>query len=106
MKIVLNKSKDAPFNVSQEFCDYYGIKYSLKVVNGIIPIVCVREPLQRWDERLVDFIERFGSEKASGFQAELRVVEIPPHTKYEIINYGSVCERIYARDMLDNEIWL
>lgn len=45
MKIVLNKSKDAPFNVSQEFCDYYGIKYSLETVNGIIPIVCVHRTI-------------------------------------------------------------
>lgn len=103
MKIVLNKSDVAPFRVSQEFCDYYGIKYKLKTEYGIIPIVWLKEPLQRWDKRLVEYIERFGSERASGFLAELEIVEIPPHTKYEIINYGSVCERIYVRDMFD--IW-
>lgn len=104
MKIVLNKSYNGVFSVSQEFCDYYGIKHSLYYVDGIIPMVKISEYLGRDDKRLIEYIERFGSEKASGYRAELKIVEMPPRTRcYRIYNYGEGYETIYGRNDFDEE---
>lgn len=72
MKIVINNCWGG-FCVSKEAQEYCG----------------VANP-SRTNQKLIEFIELFGSEKASGDFSELKVCEIPDNAYYEIVNYDGM----------------
>ena len=89
MKIVLNDCYGG-FSVSEEFLNHYGIPKNK------------RYEISRYDKRLIEYIETYGSKAASGRNAELIVEEIEPGTYYRIDDYDGV-ESIVCRD---NTHWL
>ena len=84
MKIVINKTDDCP-NVSKEFCEHYGIPYEVEYCRLI---VLEKDFDYHHDPRLIQFIEEYGSEAASGRHSLLVVREIPKGTKYRITKSG------------------
>lgn len=97
MKIVINKCYGG-FGVSKDFCKDYNIPvkeggYSFRP----------KEEISRTDPRLIEYIEKYGSEKASGWCASLCVEEIPKGTAYRIREYDGY-ESIEYCDEVDWEI--
>ena len=87
MKIVIN-SCFGGFEVSKYFLEYYDIPYDGHY-NFYFPKNIEVESL-RTDNRLIEFIEKFGSKIASGKYSELKVVEIPKGTLYKINEYDGL----------------
>ena len=55
--------------------------------------------LKRNDPRLVAAVEEFGEDKASGYYANLRIVEIPDDaTDYSFQEYDGAESIVYAKD--------
>lgn len=96
MKIVINNCYGG-FSVSDAFCDHYGIPRDTEDSGYNFP------RLSRTDKRLIEYIEKFGSEAASGKCANLIVVEIPNGTLYRINEYDGA-EYIETRDGIDWQI--
>lgn len=97
MKIVINTSYGG-FRVSQEFCEYYNIPY--KIDTGMC---FAKEHISNKDERLINYIETFGSMAASDKYSHLVVVDIPKGTTYRICEYDGA-EFIEYRDEIKWEI--
>lgn len=97
MKVVINKAYGG-WHVSTDFCRHYNIPYSEKY-----GVNCPKVKITRKDERLIEYIEKFGSEKASGKFSHLEVVDIPNGTAYRICNYDGA-EYIEYRDEIIWEI--
>lgn len=101
MKLVISEGYGG-FNISKEFYDYYNIPYKE---------ICrwMRCPEEKWtddvrkDNRLIEYIEKFGSDAASGPYTNLTVVEIPKGTKYYIDTYDG-CESIVTEDDIEWEV--
>lgn len=86
MKIVLNQSH-GPFSVSKIFRRYFNIPDN--------------ESITRFDRRLIQFIEKFGSTKASGDTSYLVVQNIPSKTLYRIETHDG-CEKV---ELFDKSEW-
>lgn len=86
MKVVINNSY-GKFSVSKEFLEHYSLPFSM------------RYEVSRYDQRLIEYIETYGSEAASGFSADLVVVNIPAGTFYRIREYDGL-ESIEYRDSI------
>lgn len=75
-----------------------------KNVLGIVgfpdPVDGSRAEDYRTDEKLIEFIEKFGSERASAKCSHLVVKEIPSGTKYRITEYDGL-ESIETIDGID-----
>lgn len=99
MKIVINDCFGG-FGVSKAVYDYCGIECEDRGYGCFTPKEC----LGRTDERLIEFIEKFGSEKASDMYSELVVVDIPAGTKYYISNYDGR-ETIITEDDMRRAYW-
>lgn len=97
MKLVINQEYGG-FRVSQKFCDHYNIPYKFS-----FGMCCAQEKISRKDQRLIEYIETFGSEAASDNYANLVVVDIPDGTAYRICNYDGY-EYITYRDEIEWEI--
>ena len=83
MKFVINKCFGG-YELSQDFLDKYGEELSV---------------LKRNNPKLVSAVEEFGEDKASGFYANLRIVEIPDdYTDYYIDEYDGAETLIYVKD--------
>ena len=83
MKFVINKCFGG-YELSQDFLDKYGEELSV---------------LKRNNPKLVSAVEEFGEDKASGFCANLRIVEIPDdYTDYYINEYDGAETLIYVKD--------
>lgn len=98
MKIVIN-NRYGGFNVSEEFLKTYNIPYEL----GLCDIPYPKEKISRTDSRLIEFIEKYGSEKAFAFIANLEIREIPTGTYYRISEYDGL-EYIEYRDEIKWEV--
>ena len=84
MKIVINTCYGG-FGVSKKFLDYYNIPYIDYFGTPRVKQGCFQNI--RTDNRLIEFIEKFGAEAASGLFSNLKIVEIPRGTMYKIIDY-------------------
>lgn len=90
MKIVINKCFGG-FGISAEAYGYMGIPYR-PVFNSddfVCPIKGTDEDF-RTNDKLIEFIEKYGSERASGKCSELKIVEIPKGTRYRITEYDGM----------------
>ena len=106
MKIVLNNCF-GKFNISKDFLRYYKLdsrnitKYEKELIKN--------KDLVRYDQRLIEYIETFGSEAASGKFASLIVEYIPDGTYYRIaeldglewIEYKDKTKWLIAEDKTD-----
>lgn len=97
MKIVINEAYGL-FEMSEDFYKHYNIpciyKYGIR---------CPTEKITRKDKRLIEYIEQYGSQKASGGFSRLKLVDIPNGTAYRICEYDGA-EYIEYRDKLKWEI--
>ena len=72
------------YELSQNIMDKYGEELAV---------------LKRNNHKLVSAVEEFGEDKASGFYANLRIVEIPDDsTDYYINEYDGAESIIYVKD--------
>lgn len=78
MKIVLNRSYGT-FEVSKDFCEHYNISY-----DDWGRLIVPKEDISRTDSRLIEYVENFGSSKASGWGSALDLFEIPAGKQYRI----------------------
>lgn len=101
MKIVINACYGG-FEVSEEFYKEYNIPYEKRDWGTTYTTLPWTENC-RTDSRLIEFIEKYGSEKASGGCANLVVEEIPKGTLYRIDEYDGY-ESVEIRDETDWEI--
>lgn len=99
MKIVLNKDPYSSFNVSQEFCEHYGIPYKTYMGRYSEPT----EEIARTDHRLIEFIETYGSDRSSDIGRSLEIDEIPSGAAYVVIGDGCA-EYVLLRDKFDWQI--
>lgn len=97
MKIVVNRNYGT-FEMSEDFYEHYNIPYTYKY-----GIRCPIENISRKDKRLIEYIEQYGSQKASGGFSHLKVVDIPNGTAYRICDYDGA-EYIEYRDKIKWEI--
>lgn len=92
MKIVVNRAYGG-FSVSKAFldsiCEGYNHVYDCDKF--------------RHDSRLIEYIEKYGAEKASGNGSCLAVVEVPKGKKYIIVDYDGF-ERAKTIDDFDWEV--
>ena len=95
MKIVLNKDPYDSFKVSQEFCNHYNIPYDTYDGHYYQP----KEEIARTDLRLIEFIETYGSIRASSVGSYLEVEEIPSGSAYIIVEDGAA-ESLMLRDKI------
>lgn len=72
MKIVINDCFGG-FSISEEAKKYCEENSSYNI--------------SRTNEKLIEFIEKYGSERASGMCAKLKIVEIPDDVNWEIEEY-------------------
>ena len=93
MKIVINECFGG-FEVSENFFKAYNIPYEKSKWGSIYPTTEIN---YRTDPRLIEYIEKYGSEMASGSCAYLVVEEIPKGTAYIIDEYDGN-ESIVIRD--------
>jgi len=87
MKIVINNCYGG-FGLSNECLEYVG---NMQCKN------------YRTNAKLIDYIEKYGSKKASNQLSELIVAEIPSGTYYRITDYDGA-EGIEYRDNIDWEV--
>lgn len=92
MRIVINKSFGG-FSVSEDFCKHYNIPY--KNLSGYIAPI---GGIERTDKRLIEYIDTYGSEAASGKGSCLVVMEVPKGCLYQIDEYDG-CESLYCKDL-------
>lgn len=89
MKIVINKCFGG-FGISPEAYEYMGVQYkSICDTDFVYPINGSQEDF-RTNDKLIEFIEKYGSERASGRCAKLKIVEIPKGTRYRITEYDGM----------------
>lgn len=93
MKIVINACYGG-FNVSESFLKEYNIPYEKYGYGSYYPTT---EIDYRTDPRLIEYIEKYGSEMASGSCAHLIIEEIPAGAAYMIDEYDG-SESIMLRD--------
>ena len=99
MKIVVSEGYGG-FHVSEDFCKYYNIPYE---TDEIVWRSCMsKEGITRKDPRLIEYIEKYGSQKASGRYNNLVVKNIPDGTAYRICEYDG-SEYIEYRDEIEWE---
>lgn len=92
MKIVVNRAFGG-FSVSIAFLD--------SICEGYNPVDdCDRF---RHDSRLIEYIEKYGTEKASGDGSRLVVVEVPKGKKYIVVDYDGF-EEVKTIDDFDWEV--
>lgn len=96
MKLIINHSY-VGFRPSIEFLEAYNIPYYMSIG---MPVA--REEISRMDKRLIEFIEKYGSERAS-YVGEIVVEDIPNGTHYIIHDYDGY-ETIEYRDKVDWKI--
>lgn len=77
MKIVIN-DKHGGFSVSKEFLKHYKIPLT------------EHHNISRYDERLIEYIETYGSEAASGIFAKLIILDIPSGSYYRVREYDGL----------------
>ena len=82
MKIVIN-SCFGGFSLSKEAYEFLGLKWD---DYGYAYI----DDAKRTDPDLIRCVETLGSEKASGFCAELHVIEIPDDVEWKIYDYDGI----------------
>lgn len=82
MKVVINRCFGG-FGLSKEAYEFLGLEWD---GCGSYPKNEEGEKISRNDVRLVECVEKLGK-KAAGFDAELKVVEIPDDVEYEIDEY-------------------
>ena len=83
MKFVINDCFGG-YEISKDLLDKYGEELAV---------------LKRNNPKLVSAVEEFGEEEASGFFANLRIVEIPnDSTDYYINEYDGAESIIYVKD--------
>lgn len=97
MKIIISEGYGG-FHVSEDFCKYYNIPYE-RVCDSCRP----EEDITRKDPRLIEYIEKYGGQKASGRYNNLVVKTIPNGTAYRICEYDG-SEYIEYRDEIEWEI--
>lgn len=97
MKIVINKAYGG-WHVSKDFCQHYNIPYK-EQYGFCYP----EENITKKDQRLIEYIKKFGSKKASGQFSNLVVVNIPKGKAYRIEEYDGY-EYIEYRDEIEWEI--
>ena len=99
MKIVINKCYGG-FGISKDFFEAYNIEYKgSPFAEMVFPLNCEDEDF-RTDKRLIDYIEKFGSNAASGPCSNLVVEEIPKGTLYRITEYDGL-ENIEIQNNID-----
>lgn len=101
MKLVINTAHGG-FEVSKGFYDYYNIPCVL-YFGGICRATEPWTDNFRKDPRLIEYIEKFGPQAASGIFSHLKVVEIPKGTKYYISEYDG-CESVVTEDDIKWEV--
>lgn len=102
MKIVINKCYGG-FNISAEALDYIGVPYKREH-----SFVYPKGEWYKWlgsfkcrtNPKLIEFIEKFGSERASGQCSKLKIVEVPCGINFRIDEYDGM-EDIEERDNID-----
>lgn len=99
MKIVINDSY-GDFGISKHFFELYQIPYIeyYGSAHATDPNFDGRK-----DPRLIDYIENYGSDIASGPYSKLKVVEIPKGTLYRITEYDG-WESIEYNDSIGWEV--
>ena len=78
MKVILNRSYGA-FEVSKDFCEYYNIPY-----DDWGRLIVPKEDIARTDARLIEYVENFGGNKASGWGSALNLFDVPAGKQYRI----------------------
>ena len=93
MKIVINHSYGS-FGVSENFFKEYNIPYGKSNSGRVYPKteMCIRT-----DARLIEYIEKHGSEMASAYNAKLVIKEVPKGAYFIIDDYEGF-ESIMIRD--------
>lgn len=89
MKVVINKYYGG-FSVSKNFLKHYNLPSNY------------HHSISRYDKRLIEYIENYGSAAASGILAFLVVEDIPSGSYYRIDEYDDY-EGIEYRDEIE---WL
>lgn len=87
MKVVINE-RYGGFSVSDKFLKHYNISLDN------------HHSISRYDKKLIEYIEIYGSEAASGRFANLVIVDIPTGTYYRISEYDGY-EYVEYRDEID-----
>lgn len=100
MKIIINACYGG-FAVSENFFKEYNIPYE-KYLDSCYPKTEMEIDL-RTDPRLIEYIEKYGSEMASGSYSHLIVEEIPKGTYYMLDEYDGY-ESIMVRDEMPWDI--
>ena len=95
MKIVINACFGG-FSVSENFFKEYNIPYEKSRWGSVYPKT---EIDYRTDPRLIEYIEKYGSEKASGSCAHLIVQEVPKGTAFMIDEYDGNESIMYRDEM-------
>ena len=95
MKVVINACFGG-FSVSENFFKEYNIPYKKSKWGSVYPTT---EIDYRTDPRLIEYIEKHGSEKASGSCAHLIVEEVPKGTAFMIDEYDGNESIMYRDDM-------
>jgi len=95
MKVVINTCFGG-FGVSENFFKEYNIPYKKTRYGSIYPTT---EIDFRTDPRLIEYIEKYGSEKASGSYSRLIVEEIPKGVYFMIDEYDGNESIMYRDDM-------
>lgn len=80
MKLVINRSPDAFFSLSEEACEYLNVVYPDRKYHKF---------KNRSAPELVECVEALGSGRASDHNVRLVVVEIPDDVEPEIICVGT-----------------
>lgn len=103
MKIVINRCYGG-FNLSEEALDYMGIPYKVDFGFAFPANYGWLGSLEcRTNSKLIEFIEKSGSERASGRCSKLVVEEIPQGTLFRIEEYDGM-ESIETQDNIDWQV--
>lgn len=101
MKIVINDSYGG-FAISEDALKYMGVPYRNDWGGYIVPIAYqwLGSLECRTNEKLIEFIEKFGSESASGRFSHLVIKEVSKGTLFRIREYDG-SEWIETADEID-----
>ena len=101
MKIVINAAYGG-FELSKEFYQHYKIPI-IETEYSFYPAKDDWTENFRTDARVIEYIENFGADKASGPYSHLKIVEVPKGTRYRIREYDGQ-EWIETENDIDWEI--
>lgn len=85
MKVVINNCWGT-FSLSKEAKEYCNVDLQESRLNKSL----------RTNEKLIEFIEKYGSERASDIYSSLVIKEIPDNVYFEIVNYDGIEYIMYS----------